>query len=179
MSILDEPLVSKSISSDYEAEKALSDLEEGTISHQKSIDELRKINNRKDRTIASLTKLNQELVSEISRLKAKGHGGSGFRLESGRISECQALRSSGGDQEPARQFAHQIKGNSGFANEKRFPGGKNQRIGNQSIEKAFGCRFVAQAGRSFSSRLHPEFGCPIGRLRSRKPSCLPVDATSV
>ena len=69
---LDEPLVSKSISSDYEAEKALSDLEEGTISHQKSIDELRKINNRKDRTIASLTKLNQELVAEISRLKGKG-----------------------------------------------------------------------------------------------------------
>ena len=72
MSILDEPLVSKSISSDHEAEKALSDLEEGTISHQKSIDELRKINNRKDRTIASLTKLNQELVAEISRLKGKG-----------------------------------------------------------------------------------------------------------
>ena len=71
MAILDEPLVSKSISSDYEAEKALSDLEEGTISHQKSIDELRKINNRKDRTIASLTKLNQELVAEISRLKGK------------------------------------------------------------------------------------------------------------
>ena len=69
---LDEPLVSKSILSDQEAEKALSDLEEGTISHQRSIDELRKINNRKDRTIASLTKLNQELVSEISRLKAKG-----------------------------------------------------------------------------------------------------------
>jgi hypothetical protein len=56
---------------DYEAEKALSDLEEGTISHQKSIDELRKINSRKDRTIASLTKLNQELVDEISRLKGR------------------------------------------------------------------------------------------------------------
>lgn len=72
IAILDEPTVSQSISSDYEAEKALSDLEEGTISHQKSIDELRKINNRKDRTIASLTKLNQELVAEISRLKGKG-----------------------------------------------------------------------------------------------------------
>ncbi len=72
IAILDQPLVSKSISSDHEAEKALSDLEEGTISHQKSIDELRKINNRKDRTIASLTKLNQELVAEISRLKGKG-----------------------------------------------------------------------------------------------------------
>ena len=72
IAILDEPSVSKSISSDHEAEKALSDLEEGTISHQKSIDELRKINNRKDRTIASLTKLNQELVAEISRLKGNG-----------------------------------------------------------------------------------------------------------
>lgn len=72
IAILDQPLVSKSISSDHEAEKALSDLEEGTISHQKSIEELRKINNRKDRTIASLTKLNQELVAEISRLKGKG-----------------------------------------------------------------------------------------------------------
>ena len=72
IAILDEPLVSKSILSNHEAEKALSDLEEGTISHQKSIDELRKINNRKDRTIASLTKLNQELVAEISRLNGKG-----------------------------------------------------------------------------------------------------------
>ena len=62
---------SGSSSADYEAEKALSDLEEGTISHQKSIDELRKINSRKDRTIASLTKLNQELVDEISRLKGR------------------------------------------------------------------------------------------------------------
>jgi hypothetical protein len=56
---------------DHEAEKALSSLEEGTISHQRSIDDLRKINSRKDRTIASLTKLNQELVTEISRLKGK------------------------------------------------------------------------------------------------------------
>lgn len=53
----------------YEAEKALSNLEEGAISHQRSIDELRRINSRKDRTIASLTKLNKELVSEVNRLK--------------------------------------------------------------------------------------------------------------
>jgi hypothetical protein len=66
-----EPVDSKSVLADHEAEKALSNLEEGTISHQRSIDELRKINSRKDRTIASLTKLNQELVTEISRLKGK------------------------------------------------------------------------------------------------------------
>jgi len=67
-----EPVDDKSVSNDREAEKVLSNLEEGTISHQKSIEELRKINSRKDKTIASLTKLNQELVSEISRLKARG-----------------------------------------------------------------------------------------------------------
>jgi len=53
----------------YEAEKALSNLEESTISHQRSIDELRRINSRKDRTIASLTKLNKDLVNEVNRLK--------------------------------------------------------------------------------------------------------------
>jgi len=56
----------------YEAEKALSNLEESTISHQRSIDELRRIitlNSRKDRIIASLTKLNKDLVAEVSRLK--------------------------------------------------------------------------------------------------------------
>ena len=53
----------------YEAEKALSNLEESTISHQRSIDELRRINSRKDRTIASLTKLNKDLVAEVNRLK--------------------------------------------------------------------------------------------------------------
>ena len=58
----------------YEAEKALSNLEESTISHQRSIDELRRINSRKDRTIASLTKLNKDLVSEVNRLK----GGNDF-----------------------------------------------------------------------------------------------------
>jgi hypothetical protein len=70
--LLGEPVGSKSVLADHEAEKALSDLEEGTISHQRSIDELRKINSRKDRTIASLTKLNQELVTEVIRLKGKG-----------------------------------------------------------------------------------------------------------
>ena len=58
----------------YQAEKALSNLEESTISHQRSIDELRRINSRKDRTIASLTKLNKDLVSEVNRLK----GGNDF-----------------------------------------------------------------------------------------------------
>ncbi|SVC84660.1 uncharacterized protein METZ01_LOCUS337514, partial [marine metagenome] len=53
----------------YETEKALSNLEESTISHQRSIDELRRINSRKDRTIASLSKLNKDLVSEVNRLK--------------------------------------------------------------------------------------------------------------
>ena len=53
----------------YETEKALSNLEESTISHQRSIDELRRINSHKDRTIASLTKLNKELVFEVNRLK--------------------------------------------------------------------------------------------------------------
>ena len=53
----------------YETEKALSNLEESTVSHQRSIDELRRINSRKDRTIASLTKLNRDLVTEVNRLK--------------------------------------------------------------------------------------------------------------
>ena len=71
-----DPLVSKGVSNAsalsieaYEAEKALSNLEESTISHQRSIDELRRINSRKDRTIASLTKLNKDLVAEVNRLK--------------------------------------------------------------------------------------------------------------
>ena len=53
----------------YEAEKALSNLEESTISHQRWIDELRRSDSRKDRTIASLTKLNKDLVKEVNRLK--------------------------------------------------------------------------------------------------------------
>ena len=72
----DDHLVSKGVSNAsalsleaYEAEKALSNLEESTISHQRSIDELRRINSRKDRTIASLTKLNKDLVAEVNRLK--------------------------------------------------------------------------------------------------------------
>ena len=53
----------------YEAEKALSNLEESTISQQRSIDHLSRINSSKDRTIASLTKLNKDLVAEVNRLK--------------------------------------------------------------------------------------------------------------
>jgi hypothetical protein len=60
------------------AERALSDLEKSAVSHQRSINELRRINSRKDmtiasrdRTITSLTKLNKELVDEINRLKGE------------------------------------------------------------------------------------------------------------
>ena len=69
---VDEPIDYKTASDDREAEKVLSNLEEGTISHQKSIDELRKINSRKDKTIASIKQLNEELLIEIKRLKGEG-----------------------------------------------------------------------------------------------------------
>jgi hypothetical protein len=69
---VEEPVDDKSVSDDREAEKVLSNLEEGTISHQKSIDELRKINSRKDKTIASIKQLNEELLIEINRLKGGG-----------------------------------------------------------------------------------------------------------
>lgn len=54
----------------YEAEFALKRLEENTIKHQKSIEDLRQINSYKDKTIASLSTVNDELLSEIKRLKA-------------------------------------------------------------------------------------------------------------
>ena len=55
----------------YEAELALNRLEKNTINHQKSIEDLRQINSFKDETIASLSSLNDELLIEIKRLKAK------------------------------------------------------------------------------------------------------------
>lgn len=54
----------------YEAELALKRLEENTINHQKSIEDLRQINSFKDKTIASLSTVNDELLIEIKRLKA-------------------------------------------------------------------------------------------------------------
>jgi len=53
----------------YKAEKALTNLEESAISQQRSTAKLRESIERKDRTIASLTKLNKDLVSEVNRLK--------------------------------------------------------------------------------------------------------------
>ena len=58
----------------YKAEKALTNLEESAISQQRSTAKLRESIERKDRTIASLTKLNKDLVSEVNRLK----GGNDF-----------------------------------------------------------------------------------------------------
>jgi hypothetical protein len=52
-----------------EAEVALQNLEESTIEHQRSIEELRKINANKDTTIASLSSINDELLAEVRRLK--------------------------------------------------------------------------------------------------------------
>ena len=52
-----------------EVETALKNLEDSALEHQKSINELRKINLNKDQTISTLSKLNDELISEIKRLK--------------------------------------------------------------------------------------------------------------
>jgi len=51
------------------AELALHNLEESALEHQKSIEELRKINSDKDTTIASLSSINDELLAEVRRLK--------------------------------------------------------------------------------------------------------------
>lgn len=70
------------------AEKALSELEKSTVSHQRSIDQLRRINSNKDmtiaskdRTITSLTKLNKELVDEINRLKGESQVSPSIEIE--------------------------------------------------------------------------------------------------
>ncbi|MDG0965108.1 MAG: hypothetical protein P8O23_08575 [Opitutales bacterium] len=57
------------ISKELEAETALKNLEVNSVERQKSIEDLRKINNKKDQTIASLSLLNDELISEIKRIK--------------------------------------------------------------------------------------------------------------
>ena len=49
---------------------ALNTLEQNALKHQKSVEDLRKINNFKDKTIASLSALNEELLDEIKRLKS-------------------------------------------------------------------------------------------------------------
>jgi hypothetical protein len=54
-----------------EAETALQNLEESALEHQKSVEELRKINLSKDQTISTLSSLNDELISEIKRLKGE------------------------------------------------------------------------------------------------------------
>ncbi|MDG1139746.1 MAG: hypothetical protein P8N49_09545 [Opitutales bacterium] len=57
------------IPTNTEAEVALQNLEESTIEHRRSIEELRKINANKDTTIASLSSINDELLAEVRRLK--------------------------------------------------------------------------------------------------------------
>jgi len=52
-----------------DAELALLNLEESAVEHQRSIEELRKINSNKDTTIATLSKINDELLAEVRRLK--------------------------------------------------------------------------------------------------------------
>ena len=63
-------LQSRNSANKDEAELALKRLEENTINHQKSIEDLYEINSFKDKTIASLSALNDELLTEIKRLKA-------------------------------------------------------------------------------------------------------------
>ena len=58
-------------SQSLEVETALQNLEESALEHQKSVDELRKINLSKDQTISTLSSLNDELISEIKRLKSE------------------------------------------------------------------------------------------------------------
>ena len=66
--LLNDPQ-SKLLMENTEAEKALQNLEDSALEHQKSIEELRKINAHKDKTIASLSTINDELLSEIQRIK--------------------------------------------------------------------------------------------------------------
>lgn len=57
---------------DLEAETAFKNLEVNSLEHKKSIEDLRLINQKKDQTIASLSLLNDELISEIKRIKGVG-----------------------------------------------------------------------------------------------------------
>ena len=61
--------VGAKMSKELEAETALKNLEVHSIQRQKSIEDLRIINNNKDQTIAALSQLNDELISEIKRIK--------------------------------------------------------------------------------------------------------------
>jgi hypothetical protein len=56
---------------DLEAETAFKNLEVNSLEHKKSIEDLRIINQKKDQTIASLSLLNDELISEIKRIKGE------------------------------------------------------------------------------------------------------------
>ena len=69
---------------DLEAEAALKKLEENVNEHQKSINNLRKINLTKDQTIASLSTINDELLNEIKRIKSMN------KVEQNKISDVDA-----------------------------------------------------------------------------------------
>ena len=69
---------------DLEAEAALKKLEENVNEHQKSINNLRKINLTKDQTIASLSTINDELLNEIKRIKSMD------KVEQNKISDVDA-----------------------------------------------------------------------------------------
>jgi hypothetical protein len=60
---------------DLKAEIAFKNLEVNSLEHKKSIESLRMINDKKDQTIASLSLLNDELISEINRIKGNGTKG--------------------------------------------------------------------------------------------------------
>ncbi len=63
--------INKIPTKDLEAETAFKNLEVNSLEHQRSIEDLRLINHKKDQTIASLSLLNDELISEIKRIKGK------------------------------------------------------------------------------------------------------------
>ena len=65
----DSDNLEETIKDTMEAEKALQTLEVSALEHQRSIEELRKINAHKDKTIVSLSTINDELLTEIRRLK--------------------------------------------------------------------------------------------------------------
>ena len=64
--------ITKTSTKDSDAETAFKNLEENSLEHKKSIEDLRLINQKKDQTIASLSLLNDELISEIKKIKGRG-----------------------------------------------------------------------------------------------------------
>ena len=64
---------SKIQNKDLEAETAFKNLEVNSLEHKKSIENLRTINQLKDQTIASLSLLNDELITEIKRIKGDSY----------------------------------------------------------------------------------------------------------